>query len=224
MKKTYTKEKFKNREKWLDSRSIGGSSASAILGYNPRLNKLELYDQLVNGKRKEEKENEAIKYGNACEGILRKHFALSFKDKYKVQEHKEIVMYRDIKKPYLTATLDGELLDLITHEKGILEIKTHDVRNKEDLEIWANGLPQNYFVQILHYLLVRKDMTFAVLYVELRFYDYSNGKKYDHSEMRHYFVKRSEVQNQIDYLEKKETEFYEEFVVNRKLPNYEIKL
>lgn len=224
MKKNYTIEKFNSRSSWLKARSIGGSSASAILNKNPWLSKIDLYNSLLYGTRNEVTLNDNIKYGIECEEILRKHFALSFKEKYKVKATKGYSMYRDKEKPYLTATLDGELLDLMTHEKGVLEIKTHDVRNNEDLENRTNGLPQNYFVQLLHYLLVRKDMKFAILYAELRFYDFTNGKKYDHSELRYYFIKRKEVQDQIDYLEKKEVEFYEENVAKKILPKIKIEL
>ena len=40
MRKKYKVEHFKSREEWLSNRGLGGSSASAIVGFNPWMNAL----------------------------------------------------------------------------------------------------------------------------------------------------------------------------------------
>ena len=225
MKKNYTREDYKDKSIWLNHRGFGGSSASAILNKNPYMSKLELYKSCIsaNKSKKKDSSNEATIYGTKCEPLIRKMFALDY-PQYKVHSPKEYEMYRRIDKPYLTATLDGILTDKITKEKGILEIKTHDIRNREDDENWKVKLPDNYYIQVLHYLLVMNDFKFVILCAKLRYFDYhnKNGKKLLRQEIRYYYIDRKEVEKDLEYLEQKETEFYEENIVKRIIPKVEI--
>lgn len=206
----YIQENFNSRTEWLAHRGIGGSSAAAIIEKNPYMTSLDLYADIKHGKKKEnkEKKNEVLEYGHKSEPLIRKIFTLNFKDKYKVFEPKNNEMYRSVEFPILTATLDGRLLDLETGEKGILEIKTHDVKNQQDLENWNNHIPDNYFAQLLHYFIVMEDYTFAWLVAKLRFFKFVDGVRVlDHEEIRYYYVSRKEVEKEIEYLKKKEIEF-----------------
>ena len=84
-------------------------------------------------------------------------------------------MYRRIDKPYMTATLDGKLVEIATGRKGILEIKTREIKNREDAENWQNGkIPDNYYIQCLHYLSVLNDHEFAILVAKLNFLQVEN--------------------------------------------------
>lgn len=208
---SYTQEFYKSNGDWLNNRGLGGSSAATILDKNPYLTKMELYNSLKFGRKNEkEKTNEILEYGHKAEPLIRKIFELNFKHKYKVFAPKGNEMYRCVEHPELTATLDGRLLDILTKEKGILEIKTHDVKNSQDLENWNNHIPDNYFAQLLHYFGVMDDYSFAWLVAKLRFYKIVDGKRMlDHEEIRYYYIKRSEVEDQIKYLQKKEIEFIE---------------
>lgn len=228
MQKKYTKETFKTKKDWLKARGFGGSSASAILGVNPYMSKLELYRAIVMpNDHPLVKENESMNYGTKCEPLIRKIFAYDFKEKYRVHTPKDNEMYRRVDKTYMTATLDGILTEKPTMRKGVLEIKTHDIRNKKDEQNWSEHIPDNYYVQVLHYLLVMNDFEFAVLTAKLRFYDYFNadGKKLLKTEIRYYYIDRhdEQVKRDLELLEKKETEFWENNIQKKIMPTLKFK-
>lgn len=222
----YKKETFKTKEEWLKARGFGGSSASAILGKNPYMSKLELYRAIVMpNEHPLVKSNESMNYGTKCEPLIRKLFAYDFKEQYRVHTPQSNEMYRRIDKPYMTATLDGILTEKHTGRKGVLEIKTHDIRNRKDEMQWSEHIPDNYYIQVMHYLMVMNDFDFVVLTAKLRFYDYFNadGKKLLRSEVRYYYIERSEVLKELEILEKKETEFWEYNITKKVMPRLEIK-
>ena len=215
--KNYTKETFKTKEDWLKARGLGGSSASAILGKNPYMSVLELYRAIVMpNKHPLVKQNESMYYGTKCEPLIRKLFAYDHKDLCRVHTPKDNEMYRRIDKPYMTAKLDG-----------VLEVKTHDVRNRKDEEEWKDHIPENYYIQVLHYLLVMNDCEYVVLTAKLRFYDYFNadGKKLIKTEIRYYYIDRNDerIKKDLAFLEKKETEFWEENVQKKVMPTIKFK-
>lgn len=226
-KKLYKVERFKNEKEWLEHRGIGGSSASAIVNMNPYINCLQLYNSIIYEKEKKSMINESIIYGTKAEPLIRKQYELDFPE-YKVRTPKQHEMYRRVDKPYLTATLDGVLVDKKTKRKGILEIKTHDIKNLADDQYWGNNLPQNYFIQVLHYLMVMNDFEFVELVAKLRFYDYFaiGGKKLLRTEYRYYHIERNDesIKKWLDYLEKKETEFFEVNIKNKIPPQISIEL
>jgi putative phage-type endonuclease len=226
--KNYKKEIFKTKEEWLKARGFGGSSASAILGKNPYMTELDLYRAIVSPKQTiRMNENESMLYGVQCEPLIRKLFILDFEEKYSVHTPRNNEMYRRIDKPYMTATLDGILTDKKTKEKGILEIKTHDIRNRKDEENWAQHIPDNYYIQVLHYLSVMNDFTFGVIVAKLRFFDYfdNDGKKLLKTETRYYYINRNDdqVKKDIEYLEKKETDFWENNIQKKVMPTLKFK-
>lgn len=228
MQKKYTKETFKTKDEWLKARGFGGSSASAIMGVNPYMSKLELYRAIVMpNDHPLVKENESMNYGTKCEPLIRKIFAYDFKEKYRVHTPKDNEMYRRVDKTYMTATLDGILTEKPNMRKGVLEIKTHDIRNKKDEQNWSEHIPDNYYVQVLHYLLVMNDFEFAVLTAKLRFYDYFNadGKKLLKTEIRYYYIDRhdEQVKRDLELLEKKETEFWENNIQKKIMPTLKFK-
>lgn len=221
-KRNYARETFESRGEWLKARGFGGSSASAIIGKNPYMSRLELYKACVNPSD-EEKEtvSDSMTYGVKAEPLIRKMFALDFDGAYKVHTPRMHEMYRRLDKPYLTATVDGILTESATGRKGVLEIKTHDMRGGADEENWTGRIPDNYFIQVLHYMMVMDDMEFAVLYAKLRYfrYDDEGSRTLDHSELRAYEpIERKDVLEQIRWLEAKETEFWEEYVSKKKIP------
>lgn len=223
--KIYRKETFKTRSEWLSARGIGGSSASAILGVNPWQTPLGLYNSIVfskEGEREEEKRTPALDYGSGAEGLIRRIHALDGQNlgQWRVIGPGRLhAMYRRKDKPWMTATIDGTVVEP-DGRKGVLEIKTHDIRGREDRESWeSNQLPQNYYVQVLHYLAVLNDYQFAVLVAKLRYFDYSSGeRRLDRTEIRYYRIERLDKQAEIDLLEEKETSFWEENVQKRVPP------
>jgi predicted phage-related endonuclease len=220
--KNYTKERYKNKEEWLKNRGLGGTSASAITGNSKWKDKLELFNSIIIGNEHEtQKTNESLMYGTACEPLIRKQFELDFANKYKVITPKGYELYRRKDKPYMTATPDSLLIDLQAKKKGIQEIKTHDVLNREDAEEWNGSIPQNYFEQVIWYLAVMDDIDFVEVTAKLKFYDYfdEGGKKLLKSETRYYYIAREDVKDSIKALETIVTRYWEENIIKGEIPN-----
>lgn len=169
-------------------------------------------------------------YGTNCEPLIREMVKLNFANKFAIEDPQGYVMYRRTDKPFMTATLDGLMttIDTPKKEKWILEIKTHDVQSGADLEEWNGHLPQNYFIQCLHYLAVLNDTKGAYLVAKLRYVDYDTGlpRTADNGkcgeEIRYYKIEREDFKKDIAKLEQVETEFYEKHIKNKIPPEIKI--
>lgn len=147
--------------------------------------------------------------------------------------HSDEVLAR-IDKNYLTASLDGELevlkdFDFVSYWKmpfnkdanffdkivpepiklkkgmrGVLEIKTTDVLSSMHREKWNNHIPQNYYVQTLHYLNVT-NYDFVILMAQLKFRDKNGIITYEN---RFYGFLREGRENDLQFLEKEMDKFY----------------
>ena len=193
---------LKDHDEWLQNRQrIGGSDASAILGMNPYRTNLELW-QIKTGQLIPEdiSEKTFVKYGTQAEMHLRGLFRLDFPE-YQV-EYIENNMFLNDKYPFAHASLDGWLTDQ-DGRKGILEIKTTNILQSMQKEKWNNRLPDNYYIQLLHYLMLT-EFDFAVLVAQLK--SEFNGEIY--KQTKHYKIERSEVESDIKYFESSEKEFW----------------
>lgn len=212
---------LKNREEWLQARAgrIGGSDASAILGMNPYRTNLELW-QIKTGQLVPEdiSDKPYVKYGTNAEQHLRELFKLDFPE-YQVF-YEENNMWLNDKYPFAHASLDGWLIEeviasdgseIITR-KGILEIKTTEILQSMQKEKWNKRIPDNYYIQLLHYLMVT-EFDFAVLKAQLK-YEF-DGEIY--LQTKHYNIERSEVEEDIKLLESSEKQFWKQ-VQERKRP------
>ena len=209
---------FKNRDEWLEGRKgrIGGSDAACVVGMNPYKTNLELWEEKTGRRIPEDiSEKPFVKYGHDAEEHLRALFALDFPE-YKVTYHPDNMFLND-KFPFAHASLDGELEDE-NGRKGILEIKTTNILLSMQKEKWQDRIPNNYFCQVLHYLLVT-EWDFVVLKAQLK--SEFNGEIY--LQTKHYKIERSEVLEDIAYLEQAERRFAECIREDRKpnliLPN-----
>lgn len=193
-----------SREQWLKERQngIGGSDAAAILGLSPYKTNVELWEEKI-GKRTAEdvSEKEYVKYGKEAEKYLRGLFSLDF-PQYEIQ-YNEFKMYSQPEHEWLFATLDGVLLDKATKEKGIVEIKTTEILKAGQYQQWQGKIPQHYYIQILHQLLAT-GFSFAVMYALIKF-DFGDSPR---REIRYYTIQRKEVLDDMDYLLRKEIEFW----------------
>lgn len=202
---------LKDREEWLANRHrIGGSDASAILGMNPYRTNLELW-QIKTGQLIPEdiSEQPYVKYGTQAEEHLRELFKLDFPE-YQVF-YEENNMWTNDKHPYAHASLDGWLLDQ-EGRKGVWECKTTNILQSMQKEKWKDRIPDNYYIQLLHYLLVT-EFEFAVLKAQLK-YEF-DGEIY--LQTKHYKIERSEVEEDIKLLESSERKFWKQ-VQERKRP------
>lgn len=185
------------------------------------MSKLELYKSIVmpSGKKKINHTTESQSFGIKSEPLIRKTFAVNF-PRYKVYSPKGYEMYRRKDKPYLTATLDGRLVEIETKRKGILEIKTCEIRSRKDLEEWDGKIPQKYFDQTSHYLVVLNDCEFVILVAQLRFYDWDAPQETQIKklETRFYYIERKDIEESLANLEMVETHFWEYNVLGKHIP------
>lgn len=195
---------LKDRAEWLEARKnrIGGSDAACIVGMNPYRSNVELWEIKTGQVEAEDiSDKPYVKYGSEAEQHLRELFKLDF-PQYKVS-YVEDNMWLNDKYPFAHASLDGWLEDE-QGRKGILEIKTTNILQSMQKEKWKNRIPDNYYIQVLHYLMVT-EFDFAVLKSQLK-YDYDGDIMLT---TKHYKIERDEVQDDIEYLQKAERRFFE---------------
>ena len=145
---------FKDEKDWLSGRmnGIGGSDASAVVGMNPYKSNINLFEEKTGRRIPEDISGKAcVIYGKYAEGPIRELFKLDYPEY--VVEHHEFRILRSIQYPFMQASLDGELTDQ-DGRRGILEIKTTNILQSMQKEKWRDRIPDNYYIQVLHYLLV----------------------------------------------------------------------
>lgn len=195
---------FKSRSEWLRNRNkgIGGSEISAVVGRNPYMDNVSLWE-IKTGRRKAEdiSDKSYVRYGTQAEEHLRALFALDF-PQYQVCYEENNSFFND-RYPFAQASLDGWLVDG-DGRLGILEIKTTEILRGGQREKWKGRIPDNYYTQCLFYLAVM-EADFAVLKAQLKT-DFEGDVRL---ETRHYHIERREAQEDIDYLMRKGAEFWE---------------
>ena len=208
------KEILQGRDEWLCNRQyyIGGSEAAAILGMNPYMSNLDLWE-IKTGRRIPEdiSDKPYVQYGTEAEKYLRALFQLDF-PQYEVQ-YEENNSYKNDRYPWAAASLDGVLVEKETGRKGILEIKTTNILQSMQREKWDHRIPDNYYVQVIHYLMVT-EFDFVILKAQLK--SNFNGEIY--LQTRHYTIEREEVEEQIRYLAEQEKQFWSYVQEDRRPP------
>ena len=204
----------KSREEWLRCRmkGIGGSQAGAAIGKNKYMSNVELWEIKTGRKKPDDiSEKPAVKYGKNAEEHIRAIFALDYPE-HGIDYH-EFRMYANEDNPWLYATLDGELTNKRIGAKGILEIKTATIMNSMQWKEWDNSIPDSYYIQLLHQLLAT-GWEFAILRAYIRHFNKNNELV---ATVKDYTIKRKDVEEDMDYLLKKEKEFWQ-YVVDDKRP------
>lgn len=196
---------LKSREEWLTTRQsyIGGSDAACILGMNPWKTNVQLWEEKTGRTTPRDiSDNPFVRYGTQAEEHLRALFELDF-PQY-VVEYVENNLWVNDKFPWAHASLDGWLTEKGTGRRGILEIKTTNIVQSMQKEKWRDKIPDNYYLQILHYLMVT-EWDFVVLKAQLKF-DYGDEIRLT---TRHYTIQREEVEQDIEILMDAERTFVE---------------
>lgn len=204
---------YDTREEWLEARQsfIGGSDASAIMGMNPYKTNVELWLEKTGQFKPEDiSDKPYVKYGTVAEDYLRELFKLDY-PQYEVS-YEPNNMWTNDKYPWAHASLDGWLYDRQSGRRGILEIKTTNILQSMQKEKWHNRIPDNYYCQLLHYMMVT-GFDFCILKAQLK--TEFNGDVY--LQTKHYTVERTEVQADLDELVLQEMKFAES-VTERKRP------
>ena len=111
-------------------------------------------------------------------------------------------MWTNAEYPFAHASLDGWIIEKDTGRHGILEIKTTNIVQSMQKEKWRDRIPDNYYLQILHYIMVT-EFDFAELHAQLRF-DYGGEIVF---QRRTYHIERADVEADIEYLADKERIF-----------------
>ena len=204
---------FPDESAWLTDRmnGIGGSDASAVVGMNPYKTNIELFEEKTGRRIPEDiSDKPYVIYGKKAEEHIRELFRLDYPE-YQV-EHHEFRILQSIQNPFMQASLDGELTDP-SGRRGILEIKTTNILQSMQREKWNDRIPDNYYIQVLHYLLVT-GYEFVVLRAHLNT-DWGGEKR---TAVKHYFIEREEVQEDLDMLLEEEKKFWAYVESGRKPP------
>lgn len=205
-----------NSPEWLDFRKtgIGASEAAAVLGYSNFTSNVDLWEQKVELQKPKNLDGLArVQYGLKAEKYLVGLFALQYADRYKVKVNKSVVYRKD---GFQFASLDGELTDIRSGELGVYEGKTVVVDSRQVWEEWRGRIPQNYYIQILHQMLVT-GRKFAILNAEFRWTDRDEDEQVRTEGHRYLITQTPEVLADMRTLDKAEHEFWS-FVKNRIRP------
>lgn len=213
MGEIYRVHDFPDEAAWLAGRmnGIGGSDASAVVGMNPYKTNIELFEEKTGRRIPEDiSEKPYVIYGKQAEEYIRELFRLDYPE-YQV-EHHEFRILQSLSYPFMQASLDGELTDQ-EGRRGILEIKTTNILQSMQYEKWKDRIPDNYYIQVLHYLLVT-----GYDFVVLRAHLVSEWGRDRRTTVKHYFIEREEVREDLDMLLKEEKKFWAYVESGRKPP------
>ena len=141
------------RKDWLLERakSIGASDSSAVLGINPWKSNVELWLEKTNPEALlDQPDNLNMRLGRDMEPILRQLFT----EETGLQVRQDNHIRYDDEYPFLSTNLDGRIVG----DKVPIELKTTGM-------VWDGMIPDNYFCQLQHQMMVTKSpyIYFAVL-------------------------------------------------------------
>lgn len=217
--KEFTRLESVDRDCWLEERKrgIGGSDASALIGESPWKTLRELWQDKFSKEKPKEILTPSIVYGTNAEEPLRKLYELKHLEQ-DVQYLPNVILERKkLGYDWMRYSPDGLIYEHETGRKGILEIKTASLNNRESIMKWENNsIPNQYYIQTLHGLLVT-GFDFVTITAELRYYD---GRV----EIVERTFTRDEVQDDIDYLEEKEKEVWDTYFATKKEPPILLKI
>lgn len=134
-----------SRYEWLLERKtgIGGSDASAILGFNPWKSAFELYIDKTSDEVREI-DNDAIYWGNVLEDIVAEEFTRRTGKKVRRRNQ----TFRHPKYNFMIANIDRDVVG----ERALLECKTTNAFNADAWE--GEHIPPAYICQLQHYMAV----------------------------------------------------------------------
>jgi len=207
---------LKSREEWLKHRlkGIGGSEAAAVLGLSKWLFNDTLYRIKIGLEVPEDiSEKEFVKYGVLAEPHLRALFALDNPQFEVIYEENNSYVNKEY--PFLLASLDGILKEKATGRFGLYEGKTTNIFSKTAAELWENKIPQNYYMQVLHYFIVIPQLQFAIVNAQMKFF---NGTELIKTEIRPYRLERKDYEDDILLLKRAEINFWQNNVMKRVEP------
>lgn len=204
---------FFNREDWLKARDeirgIGGSDAAAACGVSRRKSRTQLWNEKTGrAKPKDLSGVDYVQMGVKTEGPMRDLFD-ALHPELEIS-HAPFDIYRQKERPWLFATLDGEIRDRATVDKGVLEIKKVDLTGKDSWKEWNGRVSDEYFYQITHQL-AATGYAFVYLWAMLRHRD-------GDITLREYYFPRYEHEEDIAALIQEESKFMD-FLESGRVPS-----
>lgn len=141
------KTKNLTREEWLKWRTkgIGGSDVSVIAGINRFRSVFQLWAEKTGQMELEEKESDFTHFGNMLEPIVKKEFTR--RTGLKVRAKRMLLQSEEY--PFMLADLDGVVR--VDGKTCIFEAKTASAYKQG---IWERGVPEEYQLQVQHYMAV----------------------------------------------------------------------
>ena len=136
-----------SREEWLRWRTkgIGGSDVSVIAGVNPFRSIFQLWLEKTGQVEPEETENDNTHFGNVLEPVVKKEF--SKRTGLKVRAKRALLQSEEY--PFMLADLDG-----VIYENGKMNLFEAKTASAYKQEIWEKGIPEEYVLQVQHYMAV----------------------------------------------------------------------
>lgn len=114
-----------------------------------------------------------------------------------------VIWWTNDKYPWAHYSADGWMYDE-DGRLGILEIKTTEIKQASQLSQWQNRIPDNYYIQVLHGMLVM-EADFAVLKAQLK----TEFDGIPYLQTKHYPITRAEVAQDLEILADSEWNFAE---------------
>jgi putative phage-type endonuclease len=135
------------REEWLQYRTqgIGGSDVSVIAGINPFKSAHQLWLEKTGQAEPEEAGSEYTHFGTLLEPIVRKEFM----ERTGIRVRQKHMLLQSEEYPFMLADLDGVIRE--NGELCIFEAKTASAYKQE---VWEEGVPAPYIMQVQHYMAV----------------------------------------------------------------------
>lgn len=138
-----THEQLKERKS-----GIGGSDAAGVCGVSKYKSPVKVYLDKTS-ESVEQEENPLFERGHVLEPLVRSKFTLMTAKDVKLSKN----MIKADKNPFMLANVDGYL----PGEKALVEIKTaHYATKKEWGDAFTDQIPNDYLIQVQHYLTVCK--------------------------------------------------------------------
>ena len=192
-------------DEWLKKRlhGIGGSDAAAVVGMSPYKTNVELWEEKTGrAKAPDISFDSHVQYGKKAEVYLRELFKLDF-SQYRVDYDEFGMIANNPDMPFAFATLDGALTDP-QKRHGVLEIKTVEILRAGQWKEWDGRIPQHYYIQVIHQLLAT-GYDFAILKAQIK---YTGRDGSQCAAIRHYPIERTDVLDDIAWIEEREKTFW----------------
>tara|TARA_R100001244_G_scaffold131374_1_gene104543 strand:- start:1536 stop:2462 length:927 start_codon:yes stop_codon:yes gene_type:complete len=159
-----------NYKEWLEDRknnpSIGASMSPSILGFNPWQSAVDVWDQLVNNTEGVD-DNLAMYLGREMEPIVKKLFM----DQTGLKVLNDNKIRIDDQYEYLTTNLDGMVVG-----EGI------PVEYKTTAKPWDGEIPNHYFVQLQHQMMVTESPSIYFCSLSMGFRKQLIVERYDRND------------------------------------------